>query len=190
MDLKGKIVCAGSPGGSMHRSFYDWVKIHGLDPEKDFKKTVFLPAREAMEALKTGQVDMVMEISTLPTPSITELSLTKKIHILEFAPGYRDKLMKEMPKYLPVLIPTGSYNGIDHDLDSVGTGAMFGCRADLPDDVVYEVTKAVYNKEGLAYLAQVHAAGKGISLENATKWTPIPLHPGAEKFYREKGVLK
>jgi len=190
MDLKGKVVCAGSPGGSMHREFYNWVLAHGLDPEKDFRKTVFLPAREAMEALKTGQVDVVMEISTLPTPTIAELALTKEVHILEFAPGYRDKLMKEMPKYLPVVIPAGAYRGIDHDIETVGTGAMFGCRADLPDDLVYAVTKAVYSKEGLAYLAQVHAAGAGISLENATRWIPIPLHPGAEKFYKEKGLLK
>lgn len=60
LDLKDKVVCAGSPGGSMHQQFFNRVRIHGLDPDKDFRKVVYLPAREAMEALKAGQIDAVM----------------------------------------------------------------------------------------------------------------------------------
>lgn len=190
LDLKDKVVCAGSPGGSMHQQFFHWVKIHGLDPEKDFKKIVYLPAREAMEALKAGQVDAVMETSTLPTPTLSELSLTHDLVLITFAPGYRDKLIAEMPQYLPLSVPAGTYKGIDHEVETVGSGAMWGVRADVDENLVYSMVKAAYSPEGLAYMGKVHSAGKGMSLENAAKWTPIPLHPGAERFYKEAGVLK
>lgn len=190
LDLKGKVVCAGSPGGSMHQQFFDWVRVHGIDPDKDFKKVVFLPAREAMEALKAGQVDAVMEVSTLPTPTISELALTHDLVLITFAPGYREKLTEAMPQYLPLTLPAGTYKGVDADVETVGSGAMWGTRADVDENVIYEIVKAAYSPSGLEYMGKVHAAGKGMSLENAAKWTPIPLHPGAEKFFREAGALK
>jgi len=189
LDLKNKNVCVGSPGGSMHRLFYDWVKIHGLDPEKDFKKIVFLPGSAAMEALKMGQIDVVMEIAAIPTSSITELSLTNDIQIIQFAPGYREKLIEASPEYLPMTIPAGTYKNIVEDVETVGMGAMWACSMDLPDELVYNMVKAIYSTEGLEYLATVHPAAKGISLENAAKWNPIPLHPGAEKFFKEVGLI-
>lgn len=189
LDLKGKTICGGAPGGSMHKLFFDWVRIHGLDPDKDMK-IVFLPARAAVDALKTGQIDAAMQIAAIPTPDITELSLTHDVEIIRFAPGYRDKLVKAMPKYLPMVIPAGTYRGINEDIETVGMAALWACRADLPDDSVYKLVKALYSPEGLAYMGKVHPAGKGIKLENAAKWAPIPFHPGAERFFREVGALK
>ena len=188
-DLKNRVVCVGSPGGSMHKTLFDIVRAHGMDPEKDFKKSVYLPAREAMEALKLGQVEAVMEISTLPTPTLTELALTHDVRIIKFDPGVRDKLVAEMPKYLLLTIPDGAYTGVG-EVETIGSAAMWGCNKDLPEDLVYEAVKAVYSDDGLAYLSQVHPAGSGISLETAAMFRPIPLHPGAEKYYKEAGVLK
>lgn len=189
LDIKGKVVCAGSPGGSMHQQFFDWAEIHGLKKDVDYK-AVLLPAREAMEALKAGQVDVVMEVSTLPTPGITEIALTHDVALLEFAPGYREKLIEQMPKYLPMSVPAGTYKGQDKDVETVGSGAMWACRADLSDNDVYEMVKSVYSSDGLDFLKKVHAAANGILLENAAKWRPIPLHPGAEKFFKENNLIK
>lgn len=189
LDLKGKKICGGAPGGSMHKLFFDWVRIHGLDPEKDME-IVFLPARSAVDALKIGQIDAAMQIAAIPTPDITELSLTHDVEIIRFAPGYREKLVKEKPKYLPMTIPKGTYKGIDEDIETVGMAALWACSKDLPEDVVYKIVKTMYSKKGLDYLGKVHPAGKGIKLENAAKWAPIPFHPGAEKFFKEAGVLK
>lgn len=189
LDLKGKKICGGAPGGSMHKLFFDWVRIHGLDPEKDME-IVFLPARAAMDALKLGQIDAAMQIAAIPTPDITELSLTHDVEIIRFAPGYREKLVKEKPKYLPMTIPKGTYKGIDEDIETVGMAALWACSKDLPEDLIYKIVKAMYSKKGLDYLGKVHPAGKGIKLENAAKWAPIPFHPGAEKFFKEAGVLK
>jgi TRAP transporter TAXI family solute receptor len=189
LDLKGKKVCVGAPGGSMHKLFYDWLAIHGLDPEKDIE-SVFLPARAAVDSLKTGRIDAAMQIAAIPTPDITELSLTHKVHIIRFAPGYREKLVETMPKYLPMVIPAGTYRGIDEDVETVGMAALWACKKDLPDDLVYKLVKSMYSSEGLTYLGKVHPAGKGIKLENAAKWEPIPLHPGAKRFFKEAGLLK
>jgi TRAP transporter TAXI family solute receptor len=189
LDLKGKTVCVGAPGGSMHKLFYDWLKIHGLDPEKDIK-AVFLPANAAVDALITGRIDAAMQIAAIPTPDVTQVSLTHDVEIIRFAPGYREKLIKEMPKYLPMVIPAGTYKGIDEDVETVGMAALWACRADLPDDLVYKLVKSLYSPEGLAYLGKVHPAGKGIKLENAAKWAPIPFHPGAVKFFKEAGLMK
>ena len=95
-----------------------------------------------------------------------------------------------MPKYLPMTIPAGTYRGIDKDVKTVGMAALWACRQDLSEDVVYKIVKSMYSKQGLTYLGKVHPAGKGIKLENAAKWAPIPFHPGAEKFFKEAGVLK
>lgn len=189
-DLKGKVVSVGAPGGTMHLDFFRWVEAHGLNPQKDFGKTLFLPAREAMEAVKTGQVDVAVELSSVPSPQISELSLLRPVHILEFTPGTRAEVMQAYPQYLPSTIEKGAYNGIDAPIETVGTGAMFACRSDLPDDLVYAVVKAVYSAEGIEHLGNVLATLKTMSPNLAVSYRPIPLHPGAERYFREIGLIK
>ena len=75
-------------------------------------------------------------------------------------------------------------------IGTVGTGAMFACRADLPDDLVYEIVKTVYSQEGVDYLGNVIAALKSMSPNLAVSYKPIPLHPGAERYFREIGLIK
>ena len=123
-DLKGKTLSVGAPGGTMHLDFFRWVEANGLDPKKDFGKVLFLPASEAMEAVKTGQVDVAVELSSIPSPQISELSILRPVHILEFLPGARADMMQKYPQYLPTTIEKGAYNGIDQPIETVGTGAI------------------------------------------------------------------
>lgn len=174
----------------MHLDFFRWVEANGLDPKKDFGKVLFLPSSEAMEAVKTGQVDVAVELSSIPSPQISELSILRPVHILEFLPGTRADVMQKYPQYLPTTIEKGAYNGIDQPIETVGTGAMFACRADLPDDLVYEIVKTVYSQEGVDYLGNVIAALKSMSPNLAVSYKPIPLHPGAERYFREIGLIK
>ncbi len=189
-DLKGKTISVGAPGGTMHLDFFRWVEANGLDPKKDFGKVLFLPAREAMEAVKTGQVDVAVELSSIPSPQIAELSLLRPVHILEFAPGTRAELMQKYPQYLPTTVAKDAYNGIDNAIETVGTGAMFACREDLPEDLVYQIVKAVYSEEGIKYLGNVLAALKPMTPNLAVSYKPIPLHPGAERYFREIGLIR
>ena len=112
------------------------------------------------------------------------------IDLLEFLPGARADMMQKYPQYLPTTIEKGAYNGIDQPIETVGTGAMFACRADLPDDLVYEIVKTVYSQEGVDYLGNVIAALKSMSPNLAVSYKPIPLHPGAERYFREIGLIK
>ena len=196
-DLKGKTISVGAPGGTMHLDFFRWVEANGLDPKKDFGKVLFLPSSEAMEAVKTGQVDVAVELSSIPSPQISELSILRPVHILEFLPGTRADVMQKYPQYLPTTIEKGAYNGIDQPIETVGTGAMFACRADLPDDLVYEIVKTVYSQEGVDYLGNVIAALNAKEDQSSTvaaikdmEHVPIPLHPGAERYFREIGLIK
>ena len=148
-DLKGKALSVGAPGGTMHLDFFRWVEANGLDPKKDFGKVLFLPASEAMEAVKTGQVDVAVELSSIPSPQISELSILRPVHILEFLPGARADMMQKYPQYLPTTIEKGAYNGIDQPIETVGTGPNL-----------------------------------------AVSYKPIPLHPGAERYFREIGLIK
>ena len=174
-------------GGTLNRDRE--ALIQTIDAALD-GKVLFLPASEAMEAVKTGQVDVAVELSSIPSPQISELSILRPVHILEFLPGARADMMQKYPQYLPTTIEKGAYNGIDQPIETVGTGAMFACRADLPDDLVYEIVKTVYSQEGVDYLGNVIAALKSMSPNLAVSYKPIPLHPGAERYFREIGLIK
>jgi TRAP transporter TAXI family solute receptor len=187
-DLKGKKISVGAAGGSMHKFMSMYLKAHGIDPEKDVK-LFHLPPMESVDALRDGRIDAVMEIAAIPTAALTDLSTTHPITIIEFAPGLREKFLKENPMFVPLTIPAGTYKGVDKDVPTVGMLAIWACRKDLPEDIVYEIVKAIYSPEGLAYLRKVHAAAQSITREDAAKNMPIPLHPGAIKFYKETGLL-
>lgn len=187
-DLKGKKISVGAAGGSMHKFMSMYLQAHGIDPEKDVK-LVHLPPMESVDALRDGQIDAVMEIAGIPTAALTDLSVTQPITIIEFAPGLREKFLKDNPMFVPLTIPAGTYKGVDKDVPTVGMLAIWACRNDLPEDLVYEMVKAIYSPEGLAYLRKVHAAAQSITREDAAKNMPIPIHPGAMKFFKEAGLL-
>jgi hypothetical protein len=130
-----------------------------------------------------------MEIAGIPTAALTDLSVTQPITIIQFGPGLREKFLKENPAFIPLTIPAGTYKGVDKDVPTVGMPAIWACTKDLPDDVVYQLVKAIYSSEGLAYIRKIHAAAQSITREDAGKGMPIPMHPGATKFYKEAGLL-
>jgi hypothetical protein len=92
------------------------------------------------------------------------------------------------PYYTAVTLPAGTYKGVDMDVETIAVRAIWATHADLSDDVAYAVTKALY--ENVETLAKVHVKGKEITLEKALESISIPLHPGAERYFREKGVIK
>jgi len=187
-DLKGKKISVGAAGGSMHKFMSMYLQAHGIDPEKDVK-LVYLPPMESVDAIRDGQIDAVMEIAGIPTAAITDLSVTSPITIIQFAPGLREKFLKDNPMFVPLTIPAGTYKGVDKDVLTVGMLAIWACRNDLPEDLAYQMVKAIYSNEGLAYLKKVHAAALSITREDAAKNMPIPIHPGALKFYKEAGLM-
>lgn len=187
-DLRGKKISVGAAGGSMHKFMSLYLEAHGIDPKNDVK-LVHLPPMESVDAVRNGQIDAVMEIAGIPTAALTDLSSTHPITIIQFAPGLREKFLKDHPMFVPLTIPAGTYKGVEKDVPTVGMLAIWACRKDLSEDVVYQMVKAIYSDEGLSYLRKVHAAAQSITREDAAKNMPIPLHPGAIKFYKEAGLL-
>jgi len=98
------------------------------------------------------------------------------------------ELQKNQPYYASTILPAGTYKGIDKDIETLAVRAIWATHAELSDDIAYAVTKALY--ENVETLAKVHVKGKEISLKTALESVSIPLHPGAERYYREKGIIK
>ena len=111
---------------------------------------------------------------------------------LIWSPLKRNKikeLTKTFPFYSRIVIPKGTYKGQEKDAPTITTMAQWVVDANVPDEVVYQLTKALW-ESGAAKMAQAHAKGKDVQLKTALAGMAIPLHPGAEKYYKEAGVIK
>ncbi|TSA00773.1 MAG: TAXI family TRAP transporter solute-binding subunit [Deltaproteobacteria bacterium] len=186
-DLKGKKVSVGAPGSGTEINARQIFAAAGMS-YKDFGRTDYLSFSESADQMKNRAIDVTLMSSGLPNPGILDIATTQDITVVPIEGELLKVLDKETPFFVPAVIPKGTYRGQDHDVSSVGIPNFLIVRADLDDKTVYEITKAMF--ENLDRLVQAHAAAKGIKLENATKGLPVPLHPGAEKYYREKGLIK
>jgi TRAP transporter TAXI family solute receptor len=107
--------------------------------------------------------------------------------LLEVEESITDKLIEQYPFYTKVVIPAGTYPKQDADVNSVAVMAMLVVTEDMDEDLAYDVTKAIYNN--LDRLVTAHAVGKMITKEGALDGMPVELHPGAEKYFKEEGIL-
>ncbi len=186
-DLKGKKVSVGAPGSGTEINARQIFAAAGMS-YGDFGRTDYLSFSESADQMKNRAIDVTLMSSGLPNPGIMDIATSQDITLVPIEGELLKVLDKETPFFVPAVIPKGTYKGQDHDVSSVGIPNFLIVRADLDDETVYEITKAMF--ENLDRLVQAHAAAKGIKLENAAKGLPVPLHPGAAKYYREKGLIK
>jgi len=186
-DLKGKKVAVGIQGSSSPLAMQAVLESYGMSMN-DIKPQ-YLAFGPSIELLKDDQVDAVMVDAGAPNSSIIDISSQHEIRILSIDPENIKKIREKYPYFSePVTIPKGTYKGVNEDVVTTGSLATLCVRADLPEDLVYNITKTIFEKKD--EIAKVHEKGKSIDLKNATNGISIPLHPGAEKYYKEKGVLK
>lgn len=185
-DLKGKSVSSGSPGSGQWQLLGDLLKAHGME-RSDVSEDHSSFAQSA-DKIKDGNLDASLITAGVPTASITELANGHDITIVPLSGKEIDDLQKVQPYYAKAKLPAGTYKGVDKDTDTIAVRAIWATHADLDDDIAYALVKAVY--ENTETLAQVHVMGKQISLETALESVSVPLHPGAERYYREKGLIK
>ncbi|HKL11107.1 MAG TPA: TAXI family TRAP transporter solute-binding subunit [Clostridia bacterium] len=185
-ELKGKRVAVGAPGSGTERTAKMVLDAHGIT--YDDIDAQFLGFGEAITALKDRLIDCAIVGSGIPTSSVVDASATLDINLLTVNKEATDKLMGDAIYFRYETIPEGTYNGVDHDTLTVATPALMVASKDLDEELVYEMTKAIY--ENIEDLEAVHAQGKNIKLENATSAMSIPLHPGAERYYKEMGVIE
>lgn len=185
-ELKGKSVSSGSPGSGQWQLLGDLLAAHGMKRE-DVKED-YSSFSQSAEKIKDGNLDASLITAGSPTASIVELSNGHSINILPLSGAPVEKLRETQPYYAASVLPAGTYKGIDKDIQTIAVRAIWATHAELSDDIAYSVTKALY--ENTETLAKVHVKGKEISLEKALESVSIPLHPGAERYYREKGIIK
>ncbi len=187
-DLKGKRVNVGNPGSGQRGTMEVVMEAMGWSMD-DFTLTSELQAAEQSQALCDNNIDAMVYTVGHPSGSIQEATTACDAVLVDVTGDVVDKLVDENPYYRKATIPGGMYRGSDEPTETFGVGATFVTGADVPEDVVYEVTKAVFENfdqfKGLhpafADLTKEEMVGDGLS---------APLHPGAERYYREAGLLE
>ncbi|WP_312396623.1 TAXI family TRAP transporter solute-binding subunit [Stutzerimonas kunmingensis] len=184
-DLKGKRISVGAPKSGTELNARAIFKAAGLSYE-DMGRVEFLPYAESVELIKNRQLDATLQSSGLGMAAIRDLASTMPVTFVEIPAAVVEKI--ESDAYLPGVIPAGTYDGQDADVPTVAITNILVSHEKVSDEVAYQMTKLMF--DNLSSLGNAHSAAKDIKLENATKNLPIPLHPGAERFYKEAGVLK
>jgi TRAP transporter TAXI family solute receptor len=183
-DLKGKRVSVGAPGSGTEFKTNLVFKVLGIS-YSDFK-VHRLSFTEQANALKDGTIDVGIWDVAAPTSSIMDLATTRDIVIISFSDEDIKKIVQAYPFYSPYVLPPGVYKGQDYPVKNPSVWNTVICNADLPEDLVYKLTKAVFQHRD--YLEKIHPFAKYTTPENAVNASPIPLHPGAIKYYRELGL--
>lgn len=183
-DLEGKIVAVGAPGSGTAVEAELILKAAGL---WDKIKAEYLDFRTAAQALKLGQVHAAFIVAGIPTASVQELAATTPINLVEIPDDVLNNLKKQgYPFFIRVVVPKDTYSGVTGDVQTLAVLAMLAVRADVPDDVVYSILDIMFKH--IDELRAAHARAKDIELMKALDGMPIPLHPGAVKYYRDKGI--
>ncbi|MEN6441780.1 MAG: TAXI family TRAP transporter solute-binding subunit, partial [Syntrophobacter sp.] len=186
-DLKGKTVAVGIQGSSSPTNMQVVLESYGLAMTD--VKPQYLAYGPSMELLKDGQVDAVMVDAGAPNSAIIDISTQHSIRILSIDAENIKNIKTKYPFFSDAMtIPKGTYKGFDEDVLTTGSLVTLCVQKELPEDMVYNITKTLIEKRD--DIAKVHEKGKSIDLKTATNGISIPVHPGAEKYYKEKGVLK
>ena len=184
-DIKGKRVAMGPAGnGGLGISSNIW-KLYGFTADEC--TTTYCSFADGLAALKDGNVDVALVQSTPPAAAVVEFAVTySNFKILSIDVDVAEKLLAENPYYAMVELAAEVY-GTEEGATVIGVPVMAIVSATLSEDVVYELTKAVM--ENIDTVRGAAAAAKNFAVENAAKDMPIPFHPGAEKYFREIGLI-
>ncbi|MBL8313348.1 MAG: TAXI family TRAP transporter solute-binding subunit [Rubrivivax sp.] len=187
-DLKGKRVALDEPGSGTLVNARAILAAYGVT-EKDIKPEYIKP-NQAGDKLKDGSLDAFFFTGGAPAGAISELaSAGGGIDILPIEGAPAEALRKSSPFFAPDTIAASTYSGVGQ-VQTLAVGAQLVTSDKISADTVYEVTKALYGEAAQKQLANGHAKGKYITRENAIRSAGIPFHPGAERFYKEAGLLK
>ena len=184
-DLKGKRVAVGAPKSGTELNARTIFKGAGMS-YKDFAKVEYLPFGESIELMKNRQLDATLISAGLGVSAIRDLATSVKIIIVPVPADVIAKIGEAA--YQAGTVPANTYNGQAEAVSTVAIHNFLVSHEGVSTDAAYKMTKAIF--EHLPDLQAAHAAAKSITRENAAKGPPAPLHPGAEKYYREVGLIK
>jgi TRAP transporter TAXI family solute receptor len=186
-DLKGKRVCVGPLGSGTEQNAIQILEAYGMKFE-DFAKVERLTATESSDYLKDGRIDAAFYSVGVGAAGLVDTAMTVDCVIVPVDGSQRDELMKKYPFFTKAVVPKGAYKGMDQDVPTVAMMAILVARSEMEEAMAYQITKAIF--DNLKDIERAHAKGKELTLETALVGMTIPLHPGAEKFFKEKGIKK
>jgi len=186
-DLKGKRVSIDEPGSGTLVNARALLAAYGVT-EKDIKPE-YLKQVQSAEKFKDGSLDAYFQTTGYPQGTLSELAATNGFELLPIDGAQRDKIMAQFTFFAKDKIPDGVYKDVK-GVDTVAVGAQWTTTSKQPADLVYEITKALWSEKTRAAMDAGHAKGKEIKKETALQGVGIPLHAGAEKFYKEIGLIK
>jgi TRAP transporter TAXI family solute receptor len=187
-DLAGKRVNIGNPGSGDRATMSVVMDAMGWTNES-FKLASELKGSERSQALCDNKIDAFIYMVGHPNGSIKEATTSCDAKLVPATGAAIDKIVADNPYYAYSSVPAGMYRGSDEDVKSFGVAATMVTTSDVSDDVVYAVTKAVF--DNFDTFKRLHPAFANLQKENMIKdGLSIPLHPGAEKYYREAGLIK
>jgi TRAP transporter TAXI family solute receptor len=185
-DLKGKKVAVGMPGSGSEVTSGLIISNAGLKYPDEIDPQ-YIGVAEGAEGVRDGHVTAAHAIGGIPFGGFLDLAETKKIKLIPVSKDIVAKIQENAPYYFPAQIPAGSYKGQDEPVDSLGVKCLFVTHEDMPDELVYEIAKAVW--ENMDIMVSGHASLKEMTPDFVAKDVPVPLHPGAEKYWKEQGLL-
>ena len=204
-DLKGKSVIPGDRGSGTAVDAENILKQAGMT-FNDFGSLDWLSFAGISQRMQDNQADAGFITAGIPTSSVMELVSSTPITILSLDDALIQKVTQAYPFYAKVIIPVNTYADQVEPVNTVAVMAQWVCDADVDEELIYTLTKALWEPgfhvlrkkdgqpepapAGAEIMAQAHAKGKDVTLETALDGMAIPLHPGAERYYREKGLIK
>ena len=182
-DLKGKSLSVGAAKSGTELNARKIFAAAGMSYD-DLGKTEYLPFAESVELIKNRQLDATLQSAGLGVASIKDLSASMEVTMVSVP---EDVVAKLGAPYIAAKIPAGTYQGQDGDVGTVAIVNFLVTHSDVSDEMAYQMTKLLF--ENLPELEAAHKAAKQIKLESALNGMPVPLHPGAERYYKEKGLM-
>lgn len=189
-DLEGKRVGIAQAGSGTQVAVLQMLEAWGIT--RDNIEEAELNNSQSAERLADGQIDAYFYAAGWPVAAMVQLASTKGMSLHSFSDDDLAKINEIIPAYIPSEIPGGVYEGVDAAVKTPAVSAMLVVSSDLEEELVYGITKAIWNDNTRKLLDNGHAKGKQITPETALDGVAalgVPLHPGAEKFYREAGLM-
>lgn len=181
-DLAGKNVSIGAPGSGVYFNAVDILNAYGLT-EEDINPT-YESFGDSADSLTDGKIDAAFVTAGAPTTAVTSLGASKDIYLVSIDDEHMASLLESCPYYSENVIASDVY-GLSEDTTTVAVGAVVVARDDVSDDDVYNFVSAIF--ENVEAIKTAHAKGAELDLEFAASVTDVPYHPGAAKYFEEKG---
>ena len=183
-DLRGKRLSVGAPKSGTELNSRAILAAAGLS-YKDIGRVEYLPFAESVDLMKNRQLDATLQSAGLGVASLKDVSSSAEIVVVSVPRAIVDKIG---PPFVAAKIPANTYTGQDKDDPTAAVINYLVTSSAVSDDLAYQMTKLIF--ESLPELANSHVAGREIRLEQAANGSPVPLHPGAIRYYSEKGLIK